>query len=199
MGWVGGEGQGEGVWRDTAYGAMRSQGVVFMAPVIDEQAGFLEGAEPVLIEAVIAEGAVEGLDEGVLDGLARLDVIEVDLAPLGPEVEGLTGELGPIVTGDGTRSFQRVAKGIKQIGYSSTPDGGIDMERQALAGAVIDQGQAAEASSPASWSWMKSMDQRSLGRMAAGKGTRTKAGNFLRLLRRRESPPPGRSGPFACG
>lgn len=148
MGWVGGEGQGEGVWRDTAYGAMRSQGVVFMAPVIDEQAGFLEGAEPVLIEAVIAEGAVEGLDEGVLDGLARLDVIEVDLAPLGPEVEGLTGELGPIVTGDGTRSFQRVAKGIKQIGYSSTPDGGIDMERQALAGAVIDQGQAAEASSP---------------------------------------------------
>ena len=42
MGWVGGEGQGEGVWRDTAYGAMRPQGVVFMVPVIDEQAGFLE-------------------------------------------------------------------------------------------------------------------------------------------------------------
>ena len=42
MGWVCGEGQGEGVWRDAAYGAMRPKVVVLMTLVIDEQAGFFE-------------------------------------------------------------------------------------------------------------------------------------------------------------
>lgn len=55
-----------------------------------------------LVEAVISEGAVEGLDEGVLDGLTGLDVIEVNLAPLGPEVERLARELRSVVTSDGT-------------------------------------------------------------------------------------------------
>ena len=59
MGWVCGEGQGEGVWRDAANGAMRPQVIVLMPPVINEQACFFEGAEPVLVEALIAEGALE--------------------------------------------------------------------------------------------------------------------------------------------
>jgi hypothetical protein len=42
MGWVGGEGQGEGVGRDTAYGTMGPQGIVLMTPVIDEQTGFFK-------------------------------------------------------------------------------------------------------------------------------------------------------------
>jgi len=145
MGLVWGEGQGEGVGRDTTDGAMGSQGIVFMAPVIDEQAGFFEGAEPVLVEAVIAEGAVEGLDEGVLDGLAGLDVVEVNLAPLGPEVKRLARELRPVITGDGTGRSHRVTEGIEHIGHRGSPDGGIDMERQTLAGAVIHQSQATEA------------------------------------------------------
>ncbi len=103
MGWVWSEGQGVGVWRDAAYGAMRPQVVVLMTPVIDKETGFFEGTEPVLVEAVIAEGAVERLDEGVLDGLTGLDVIEVNLAPLSPEVKRLARELRAVVTGDGTR------------------------------------------------------------------------------------------------
>jgi hypothetical protein len=46
MGLVCGEGQGEGVGRDTTDGAMGSQGIVFMAPVIDKQTGFFKGTEP---------------------------------------------------------------------------------------------------------------------------------------------------------
>jgi hypothetical protein len=111
LGWV--EGQGKGVWRDTAYGAMRPQVVVLMTPVIDEQTGFFEGTEPVLVKAVIAEGAVEGLDEGVLDGLTGLDVVEVNLAPLGPEVKCLARELRAVVTGDGTRGSHRVTEDIE--------------------------------------------------------------------------------------
>jgi hypothetical protein len=47
----------------------------------------------VLIEAVVTEGAIEGLDEGILIGLTGLDVIEVYLALLSPEVKGLACEL----------------------------------------------------------------------------------------------------------
>jgi hypothetical protein len=36
MCWVLCEGQGEGVGRDTTYGTMGAQGVVFVSPVIDE-------------------------------------------------------------------------------------------------------------------------------------------------------------------
>jgi hypothetical protein len=124
---------------------MRPQVVVLMTPVIDEQTGFLEGAEPVLVKAVIAEGAVEGLDEGVLDGLAGLDVVEVNLAPLSPEVKRLARELRAVVTGDGTRGSHRVTECIEQIGHNGSPDGGIHMESQTLAGAVVHQSQATEA------------------------------------------------------
>ena len=116
-----------------------------MAPVIDEQAGFFEGTEPVLVEAVITEGPVKGLDEGVLDGFAGLDVVEMDLAPLGPEVECLARELGAVVTGDGAGCSHRVTEGIKHIGHGGSPDGCIDMERQTLTGAIIHQSQATEA------------------------------------------------------
>jgi len=145
MGWGWCEGQGEGVWRDTAYGAMRPQVVVLKSSVIDEQTGFFKGTEPVLVKAVITEGAVEGLDEGVLDGLAGLDVVEVNLAPLSPEVKRLARELRAVVTGDGTRGSHRVTEGIEQIRYIGSPDGGIHMERQTLAGAVVHQGQTPEA------------------------------------------------------
>jgi hypothetical protein len=52
-------------------------------------------------EAVVAEGAVEGFDEGVLGGFARLDVMEMDMGGLSSEVDGLAGELWAVVGGDG--------------------------------------------------------------------------------------------------
>jgi hypothetical protein len=46
---------------------------------------FDEKAKPVLVEAVIAESVIQALDEGVLNGFTRLDVIK---GPLSPEVKG---------------------------------------------------------------------------------------------------------------
>ena len=43
----------------------------------DEKAGLGQRAKPVLVEAVIAAGAVEALDEGVLNGFTTLDVMKV--------------------------------------------------------------------------------------------------------------------------
>ena len=75
-----------------------------------------------------SEDAVKGLDEVVLGGFAWLDMVEVPIAPLSPGVECLAGELGTIVTGDGTWCSHRVAEGIEQIIHSLPSDGGIHME-----------------------------------------------------------------------
>jgi hypothetical protein len=69
--------QGKDVWRDAAEGGVRADLVVIVgAPMFDEQAGFGEGAEPMLVKAVVAEGAVEAFDKGVLHGFAGLDVMK---------------------------------------------------------------------------------------------------------------------------
>ena len=75
--------------------------------MLDKEPGLGDGAEPVLVEAVIAEGAVEALHESVLHGLAGLDVVKVDLVLHRPEMKGFSGELGPIVDGDGGRQAAR--------------------------------------------------------------------------------------------
>ena len=99
-----------------------------------------------LIEAVIAEGAVEGFDEGVLGGFARLDVMEMDMGGLRPEVDGFAGELGAVVGGDGLWQATGAGESLKQTDDGSATDGSIGMECKALAGEVIDQSEAAEAS-----------------------------------------------------
>ena len=69
--------QGKGVGRDAADAGVRTDEVVIVgAPVLDEEASFGEGTEPVLVKAVVAEGAIEALDEGILHGFAGLDVVE---------------------------------------------------------------------------------------------------------------------------
>jgi len=113
--------------------------------VLDKKPGLWYGTEPVLVETVITEGAVEAFHEGVLHGLAGLDVVKVDLVLHRPEMKGFSGELGPIVHGDGGRQAAREGKFLKDLDDSGPADGGIDMDSQALAGKVIDDVQAAEA------------------------------------------------------
>jgi len=99
----------------------------------------------VLVEAVIAEGAVEGFDEGILGGFAWLDVMEMDAGGLRPEVDGFAGELGAVVGGDGLGQAAGEGECLKQTDDGSAADGSICMECEALAGEVIDQGEATEA------------------------------------------------------
>jgi len=49
---------------------MRTGLVVFLTPAFDQEAGFVEGGEPVFVEAFITELAVEAFYESVLRGLA---------------------------------------------------------------------------------------------------------------------------------
>ena len=61
--------------------------MVSKPPRFDEQLGIGQAGEPVDIEALVAKTAVEALDEGVLDGLAGVDELQLDLLLIGPVIE----------------------------------------------------------------------------------------------------------------
>ena len=76
---------------------MRSDGVVVLLPISQDRAGVSERAEQCLVQQLIAEPAVEALNEGVLRGLARRDVVPFDLGLLRPAQDRHAGELGAVV------------------------------------------------------------------------------------------------------
>lgn len=73
-----------------------------MLVVVDEEAprrfaNVIQACEQVAIEHVLAVGAVEALDVGVLVGFAGLDVLDRHPIGLGPRGERLAQELRAVV------------------------------------------------------------------------------------------------------
>jgi len=62
---------------------MGPDGIVVDTPSLDDPARLGKREEGVLIEAFIAQPSVEALDEGILDRLARCDVVPFDTGILG--------------------------------------------------------------------------------------------------------------------
>lgn len=79
---------------------MRPDGVVIVAPERQLPAGVVQGIEDLLVQKLVAQAAVERLDEGVLLWLAWIDVVPRDGVLIGPPQDGSTGELGPVVADD---------------------------------------------------------------------------------------------------
>jgi hypothetical protein len=67
--------------------------IVVAPPVLDRGPGVGEADEPMAVQALDAEPPVEALDEGVLDGLARLAAV-AELAASG-RMRGRSGRLDP--------------------------------------------------------------------------------------------------------
>src|SRR5262245_29558879 len=83
--------------RPVSKAAVRPPGVVLPAPLLDEDTRLAQVGEPLAIEALAAQRAVEALDAAVLPRLARLD--RRDLAVVGqrPDPERARDELRPVV------------------------------------------------------------------------------------------------------
>src|SRR5882724_5419290 len=65
--------------------------------------GVLETVEPVGVQTLIAESAVEALDEGVVDRLSRTAEMKIDSVGVSPLSEGIRNELRAVVDRDGAR------------------------------------------------------------------------------------------------
>lgn len=77
--------------------------VVVLAPRLHDGLSLGDAVEPVLVQALVPERPVETFDVGVLHRLAGLDEMQAHAALIGPGVQGLPGELRPIVHHDRLR------------------------------------------------------------------------------------------------
>ena len=82
---------------------MRPDVVVVLSPGVDDCSRIVNAGEPIEIEAVLTELAVEALDEGVLGRLAGLNEVQLDAAFLRPEEHRLTCQLRIVIADDRSR------------------------------------------------------------------------------------------------
>lgn len=117
-------------------------------PLIDGRSGILEIGEPVQVEAVFSELAIEALDEGVLRRLSGLDEVQLHARLAGPEEHGLARQLGAVVADDGSR--QALAESAEFTRQALPGDRQINDLQDAFARGVVDDAEQPEAAPIAS-------------------------------------------------
>lgn len=114
------------------------------APLLDHDPRFLEAVEDLAVEQLVPEPAVEGLVVAVLPRGARLDEERGNAKLLGPGPDRRRGELRAVVGAD----VFRHAAGEHDVGQGLddrvAPETSLDLERQAFAGVLVDQGERAQ-------------------------------------------------------
>ena len=76
---------------------MRPAHVVVDPPRLDELAGLGQRLEPVQVEALVAERAIERLDVSIISQFAWSGEAEAALVGIGPQIHHVAGELSAIV------------------------------------------------------------------------------------------------------
>ncbi len=76
---------------------MGTAAIVVEPPRFDDAPGIGQTDEPVLIQTLIAQPAVETLYDGVLDRFARLNAMAPNPTLVRPLVEHLAGQFRPVI------------------------------------------------------------------------------------------------------
>ncbi len=118
--------------------------VVVVLPEADLLPGISQAREQHLVEELVAEAAVEALDEAVLHRLARRDVVPVDASPLAPGEDCHRGQLRPVVRDNHLRSAAKGDQRVELAGDAVAGQRGVGDQGQALPTEVIDHRQHPE-------------------------------------------------------
>src|SRR3954451_10558052 len=84
-------------WCEPVEARVRSVGIVVDPPCFDDLTRLFEITEQVLVEALVAQPAVEALHEAILHRFARRDVVPFDVVLLLPSQDGIRSELSTVV------------------------------------------------------------------------------------------------------
>ncbi len=132
-----------------APGFVRSVGVVSVPPALDVEQRIAEGEERVCAQEFVAELAIEAFDVAVLNRLTGLNEVELDAVISGPDIEGATPKLAAIVQRHPFRFFARRDHRVEGGDHRRTRQTVGPGDREAVACATIDQGEAVEPTSGA--------------------------------------------------
>lgn len=151
---------------EPAEGSVGPVGVVFVAPVLEDGAGFGDVGEVLNVEALVSEAAVEGLDEGCFPRRAVFDVGGLGAPDAAPVPQRLGGEFGAVVHAQMRRRSppgdEALDGGDDAVGVDAV--GGVDGE--GLPGELVDDVEQFDAARSAVSSNWKSSADTSLGRWA---------------------------------
>ena len=99
---------------------MRPDLVVVVTPKRQLSPGIIEGVEQFLIQQLVTQAAVEGLDESILLGLARIDIVPVDTVLVRSFQDCPAGELCDVTPSEWTcPGLERVAIYLIQDSHES--------------------------------------------------------------------------------
>jgi hypothetical protein len=104
-------------------------------------------AEQRLVQEFIPQPSIEALDEGVLDRLARRDVMPGHPAVVRPAQDRIRGEFAAIVADHHPGLALLMDQPIQLPHDPQAGERGISHQAKAFAGAIVDDGQNAEAAS----------------------------------------------------
>jgi hypothetical protein len=100
--------------RDAAHAAVRPDLVVVLPPDGGGAPGLLQGLEPLLVEVLVPELAVEALDVAILHRPAWLDQDVPNAMRIRPAPEGAACELRAIVSAHSLRVASEEGRAIEQ-------------------------------------------------------------------------------------
>lgn len=111
--------------------------VEVLAPSGDRSAGLRQRLEPVLVQALASELAVETLDVAVLHGAAGFNEDVPDAPSLRPGHEGATGELRAVVGAHDLRITAKSFRLVQQARDVIARDPEVDQLASTKAGAML--------------------------------------------------------------
>lgn len=131
---------------------MRAHMIVVVLPSAHNRAGVLEAPEQGLVEALVAQPAVEALDEGVPLGLAGGDAVPLDVVDLVRLQDRRRCRLGAVVADNHQRLAPGGGQGVHLAHHAPPQQRRVRDQRRALPADVVQRDWAAGAASGAAWS-----------------------------------------------
>lgn len=118
--------------RQPAKRCVRTALVVVSPLGLDLGSGVLQRQEPVRVQALVPQAAVERLHESVVGRLTRPAEVERDAVLIGPAVERLRDELRPIVHPDGSGRTADRRDPRHHLNHLLTLDALVDIDCQRI-------------------------------------------------------------------
>src|SRR5262245_28180616 len=121
---------------------MRADGIVVLTPGLDDHLRLATAAEPLQAQTLVAEATVEALVGTVLPRLARIDQRGLHASGLQPLQDRLADEFRTVVRTQVSRRTTLADQAGKHLDDTPRADAAGDVDCQALAGVLVDHGEA---------------------------------------------------------
>ena len=111
--------------------------VVIVSPEGQLPAGIVEAVENLLVQQIVAQAAIEWLDEGILLGLPRIELMPVHVVVVAPFQDRPAGKLCPVITDNACELAKDPDQRLQCPRNLCARDGCVGHEAQVLAAAII--------------------------------------------------------------